>query len=75
MVPFLYFNEEKVQNFLKEFWDFYKELLVYKKMSKEKQLVQAEILRQEFDRIFSQTTGYDELDARIALSDARENER
>jgi hypothetical protein len=49
--------------FLKQFWDFYDQLLVYRQHPSPEE---GERLEAEFDRLFATSSGYDALDARIA---------
>jgi hypothetical protein len=64
MRPLLSLNQKKLDQFLKQYWDYYYELLDYKdKNSKELQ----SILSGKFDDIFSQETGYDKLDKQLRL--------
>ena len=52
-----------LDDFLKQFWDFYDQLLAYQQHANPEECVQLEA---KFDRLFSTCTGYDVLDARIA---------
>ncbi len=60
--PIVPLNVEILNNFKTGFWDYYGELLKYKTNPTPEK---AEILSTEFDRIFSQTTGYEDLYDRI----------
>ncbi len=63
--PFFDHHKKLIDDFLEELWHYYGRLQVYKAAPTEnlKQELSA-----EFDRIFSQTTGFDTLDHRIALT-------
>jgi len=54
-----------VKDFLTRFWDFYRDLLNYKNNPSEDLAIK---LSSDFDTLFSTKTGYDVLDARIALT-------
>ena len=60
--PTMTINREILEDFLKNFWDFYQELLKYKEHNTPED---ARRLEQEFDRLFATKTGYDNLDERI----------
>lgn len=63
--PLLPCHKKILDDFLSAFWDFYRLLLEYKKSpSKEK----AEFLAIQFEVLFSQKTGYQDLDDRIAMT-------
>jgi hypothetical protein len=61
--PVYKYNVKKVDTFLNKYWKYYHKLLDYKK-SPDTEL--AEKLSDEFDRLFSTVTGYNELDDRIS---------
>jgi len=56
---------DALENFISQFWDYYKSLLDYKKNPSD---VIALRLDEKFDSLFSTKTGYDDLDKRIALT-------
>jgi hypothetical protein len=61
--------------FLKEYWEYYHELLAYKKTCNgTPDMVKAKELSEKFDILFSKTTGYDDLDKRIAITNAKKKE-
>lgn len=60
--PVFKYNATKVNKFLKEYWKYYHKLLEYKNAPTVKI---AELLSDEFDQLFSKTTGYNDLDDRI----------
>tara|TARA_B110000091_G_C13793503_1_gene466759 strand:- start:277 stop:2007 length:1731 start_codon:yes stop_codon:yes gene_type:complete len=59
---------DALENFIGQFWDYYKLLLDYKENPSD---VIALSLNQQFDLLFSTKTGYDDLDKRIALTLAK----
>lgn len=60
--PVFKYNATKVNKFLKEYWKYYHKLLEYKNAPTVKD---AKLLSDEFDQLFSKTTGYNDLDDRI----------
>ncbi len=69
--PIVPSHQEKLADFLKQFWVYYRKLAIYKMNPAEQQ---AEALSIEFDRLFSTKTGYDELDERIEKSKNKKEE-
>jgi hypothetical protein len=67
MTPCVPQHREWLEAFRKRYWDFYKELLVYRQDPAPERAAQ---LREEFDELFSTVTGYDELDQRIVRTKA-----
>jgi hypothetical protein len=67
MTPCVPQHREWLEAFRKRYWDFYKELLVYRQGPAPERAAQ---LREKFDELFSTVTGYDELDQRIARTKA-----
>jgi len=63
LTPFISYNCKLVDTFLTRYWDFYDQLLEYKKDPTLKDKV---ILEMKFDELFSTVTGYDALDERIS---------
>jgi len=65
--PGVAYHGQLLDAFLKRYWDYYKELLAYRKQPRA-----AEALRLSgaFDQLFSTVTGYDALDRRIAKTQA-----
>jgi len=61
--PLLLCHRQTVENFIQEFWDFYRRLLAYKSSPKRET---ADKLSKDFDTVFSKKTGYEALDTRIA---------
>ena len=60
--PIVPLNIEMLNQYKTDFWEYYRDLLKYKENPTPEK---AENLSVEFDRIFSKTTGYDDLDDRI----------
>jgi hypothetical protein len=67
MTPCVPQHREWLEAFRKRYWDYYRELLVYRQDPAPER---AEQLRDKFDELFSTVTGYDELDQRIARTRA-----
>ena len=68
ITPFISYHQQLVADFLRKYWDYYHELLDYKKLPTS---ILAESLEKKFDDIFSTVTGYDALDERIAKTKAK----
>jgi hypothetical protein len=60
--PVIDLHRIKLNEFLTRYWDYYHKLLAYKE---EPNAVIAKSLSDEFDKLFSTKTGYDQLDERI----------
>ena len=58
-------NRGILQTFCEKFWDYYGELLIYKKAPSD---LIAQKLSEKFDSLFSANTGYDALDMRISMT-------
>lgn len=63
LTPFVEHHRQLLDDFLAEFWKFYKSLLDYRLTPSE---TVAQGLKNRFHELFSTTTGYDQLDRRIA---------
>jgi hypothetical protein len=63
LMPVFVHHLKLLNDFRKQFWDFYDELLAYRQQPTPEESAR---LESEFDRLFSTCTGYDALDARIA---------
>ena len=61
-------HRQKVEDFLKQYWDYYRELLAYRERPGQPE---AERLIGAFDKLFSAVTGYKALDERIAQTQAK----
>ena len=68
LTPCFTLHQIYLEKFLKKFWAYYKALLKYKDRPRP---ASAKRLSQRFDTLFSEKTGYDELDKRIAMTAAR----
>lgn len=66
--PIVPLNREILDNFTDSFWTFYRELRAYKKAPT---IEKAQELSAKFDEIFTEKTGYDQLDERIAKTYAK----
>jgi len=60
--PVVPLHQNKLKEFLNDYWDYYHKLLDYKKHPTESL---AQSLEKEFDALFSTITGYNQLDERI----------
>ena len=63
LTPFVEYHRHLLKNFGKELWKYYHQLQAYREQPSADEAVR---LREEFDALFSTTTGYDALDQRIA---------
>jgi hypothetical protein len=68
LTPVVSFHRELLDGFLQRFWDYYHELLDYKKNPSETEHVRLEAA---FDDLFATQTGYEALDERIAKTRAK----
>ena len=68
LCPYVAQHQKLLEDFLKEFWDFYRKLLAYRQGPTLKERLR---LESEFDTLFSTETGYWALDERIALTRAK----
>jgi hypothetical protein len=57
-----------LERFAKDFWTLYRDLLAYRDHPTQ---TEVEVLRVAFDHLFGQTSGYDQLDTRLALTRAK----
>ena len=65
------YHKKLLDNFLKAFWDYYRELLAYREAPSSQA---AEKLRAKFDQLFDSETGYQQLDERKRLTAAKISE-
>lgn len=65
LYPYLVPHQRLVEEFLEDFWDFYRELLAYQRQPGAEEQRRLEM---EFDALFARKTGYWDLDQRIALT-------
>jgi hypothetical protein len=63
LTPVVPHHQELLDDFRRQFWDLYDQLLTYRQQPDPEACMRLET---EFDRLFSTCTGYDALDARIA---------
>jgi hypothetical protein len=68
--PYIAYHRCLLDSFLKQYWDFYKQLLAFRGTPTPELAVR---LSDEFDRLFSTVTGYEALDARIAKTEAKKS--
>jgi hypothetical protein len=68
LMPVLVPHLKLLKDYRKQFWEFYDELLAYRKQPTPEESARLET---EFDRLFSTRTGFDALDARIAKTKAK----
>ncbi len=68
--PVIPLHIEILSQFLNRYWDYYHKLLDYKNLFTENI---AQSLEQEFDKIFSTVTGYNQLDERIKKTKAKKD--
>lgn len=65
MIPKLRVHLTAVEKLRGQIWDFYEKLLNFKELPPDEQIKQKQVLHQEFDKIFTQKTVYDDLNNRI----------
>jgi hypothetical protein len=70
LMPVVDYHRQLLNDFLKQFWEFYHQLQDYRSQPSEQQ---AAVLEQEFDNIFSTVTGYNDLDKRITMTKAKKD--
>ena len=66
--PVIPIHQQWLEEFLKDFWVYYYQLKDYQQSNPEQRQPQKLSLSKEFDRLFSQVTGYDDLDHRLSLT-------
>lgn len=69
--PILKYHQKLIDDFLNKYWDFYSDLLDFKK-NPDKNLILS--LKKKFEKIFSIKTKYDDLDNRIKKTKSKMNE-
>ena len=65
LTPKVYYHQQLLEQFLDDFWDYYRELLAYRDAPT---LSTAHKLRSEFFRLFDTQSGYQQLDERKRLT-------
>ena len=68
LIPVAAVNRELLDGFLKRFWEYYHQLLAYREHPKPEECTRLEA---DFDLLFATRSGYDELDKRIAKTQAK----
>lgn len=71
LIPIVESHKKELKKFQGEYWDYYRKLFEFKKAPSEEL---AHSLLIEFDDIFATRTGYEQLDKRIAKSEAKKTE-
>lgn len=69
--PWLIYHRQLLDAFLKRYWDYYKELLCYRRQPS---AAEAMRLSGGFDQLFSTVTGFEALDQRIAKTKANKGQ-
>jgi hypothetical protein len=67
LIPVVARHRQLLEGFLKRFWEYYDQLLAYRKKPTSAECLRLET---EFDNLFSTHTGYDDLDQRITKTRA-----
>lgn len=70
LMPFVEYHQQLLADFRRQFWEYYHRLNAYRA---DPTLEQAAKLDQEFDELFSQVSGYHELDKRVAKTKAKKD--
>ena len=70
LTPRLPYHRKRLDEFKEQFWKLYRQLLVYRQHPNQKE---ADDLQGEFERIFGQSSDYDQLDERKALTLAKKD--
>jgi len=68
LTPVVPLHRQELDNFLKLFWDFYDQLLAYRQNPTPQESLRLEA---DFDSLFATHSGYDQLDRRIAKTQAK----
>jgi Transposase IS66 family len=71
LLPHLPYHRQLLQSFKESFWKLYRQLLAYRQNPTP---AVAHHLREEFERLFEQTSGYEQLDERLALTLAKKEQ-
>jgi FtsZ-binding cell division protein ZapB len=70
LMPFVEYHQQLLADFRQQFWHYYHQLNAYRANPTPEKAAK---LDREFDALFSQVTGYDELDKRIAKTKAKKD--
>ena len=68
LLPVMPLHRERLDDFLKRFWEYYDQLLIYRQAPTPEESLRLET---EFDNLFATRTQYEELDKRIAKTQAK----
>jgi Transposase IS66 family len=68
LLPHLSYHRKVLETFKESFWKLYRKLLAYRQHPNQQD---ADYLQAEFEHLFEPTTGYEELDKRLALTLAK----
>jgi hypothetical protein len=71
LIPCIPYHRHLLDAFKESFWKLYRKLLAYRQHPNEKD---AHSLRSEFEQLFEQTSGYEQLDERLALTLAKKEQ-
>lgn len=71
LMPVIMLHRKKLDEFITVYWNYYDQLLTYKACPTK---TEADLLSNEFDRLFSTQTGYDHLDERISKTKEKKNQ-
>ena len=71
LIPCLPYHRQLLDTFKESFWKLYRKLLAYRRNPNPKI---AEYLQGEFEQLFEQTSGYEQLDERLALTLAKKEQ-
>jgi hypothetical protein len=71
VLPHLPYHRQLLESFKESFWKLYRQLLAYRQNPTQ---AVAHHLREEFERLFEQTSGYEQLDERLALTLAKKDQ-
>jgi len=71
LTPVVAVHQQELEEFLKQFWQYYRQLLDYRNAPDERQ---APELASEFERLLSKKSGYNQLDERKQLTLAKASE-
>ena len=69
LTPYVDFHRQLLDDFQRDFWAFYQQLQAYREAPS---LEQADMLRADFETLFTTTTGYQALDERIAKTKTKQ---
>jgi hypothetical protein len=68
LMPRIAYHHKRLKEFGDTFWKLYRQLLTYRQTPSQKE---AEYLSSQFERLFGQATGYEQLDERMAVTLAK----